>query len=449
LKLFKKLFNGESVAEWKNGYGAIVDKANMEKLVAEFRLALEEKRKAFAVAQKLEWEKFQIGKTAEPRLTAMRHIHYVEDHRSLTPDGTILSVAEDAQLSDFAPLLAGNDSAPQISVRWDDGMRARINLFEPRTQSAYASQGRMIVRIDGEPSAVRVDAALKRLSTDLGLDTRIATPEDLELTYLKKMAYVRKVDQTKEWSDLLRDSSKLTKADQVKELRGFWNLQLGVDDVTKLPNYRPAGIRDASFNLSSPDAGSVRYYRFDLDGKEDTKALKKLKLFHTPTYGGGSVSSFFRAAIGSNNSLVSTTEKLRIGIPVRGASPGADFGTGGAAYVFTRLKTSVKAQGIYWKATKHLKRMDAISYGGDKFGRTIGTFVSENRVSTIPEWQSISKISNNETIFKSNLSLLDDLEAIVVSSESERAEVLSILREVGVDELADGTPVVDLVKVAR
>lgn len=55
--------------------------------------------------------------------------------------------------------------------------------------------------------------------------------------------------------------------------------------------------------------------------------------------------------------------------------------------------------------------------------------------------------SSNETILKHSITLLDNLEAIVVGSQSERMQVLAVFKKHGIPKLTDDRKVEDIVLV--
>lgn len=111
-------------------------------------------------------------------------------------------------------------------------------------------------------------------------------------------------------------------------------------------------------------------------------------------------------------------------------SPDSDLATEGGSYFFTRTLPKDKAinrRGFVWKAT-HLRRLDAISYSEDLYGRTTDDLPLHARHSTPRQWEEISERPSNETIFKDGMSLFEALEHIVVY-EDEYEKVMKVLRE--------------------
>ena len=67
------------------------------------------------------------------------------------------------------------------------------------------------------------------------------------------------------------------------------------------------------------------------------------------------------------------------------------------------------------------------------------------RGSTLDEWKEFSDRSGNETILKYNVTLLDNVQAIVVNNETERKQLLDVWKKHGIATLPDGRKVADVI----
>jgi hypothetical protein len=183
--------------------------------------------------------------------------------------------------------------------------------------------------------------------------------------------------------------------------------------------------------------------------------MKDYRLYHDPTFGGGTTVGLLEAALPSNRMLASTAEKIRAGITRKGAgSPGPDIASGGGQYVFTRIRNVAPGSGsldtrpgIYFKQ-RNLARLDAISYGGDKYGQTLGdNYVHSNRASDVDGWKAYSRDnpSGNETIFKHGLHLLEEMDYLRAESPSHRLEILAVFKKNGIANLPDGRKIEDVI----
>ncbi|MFW6344775.1 MAG: phage minor head protein [Halomonas sp.] len=318
--------------------------------------------------------------------------------------------------------------------RWEadvDGVRVE---YWGQDQDLFAMTGRLrITAPGGDPaSSAQVYATLERL----GIDTSRPSPLDQEELYLRQMAYIRR----KGWTTL--DKALAKQEDQskrIQRLKAHLKKETGVD-VSGLPSYRPEGRREAF------DNGHVRRYRADLHGKEWEDFKEGHRLIHQ-NYTSMSTADLVDTVLNSGGKMITTTEKLRRGIPLAGLSPKQDLRTGGANYFFTRIKPRGEADntpGFIWKADQ-VARTDAISYDGDKFGKTRDGFVLRKRKSTVEEYRDAATKGSNETIFKNGLSLFDGLEAIRVTSEQERQAILATFRKHGYDRWPDGRELEEVV----
>ena len=102
--------------------------------------------------------------------------------------------------------------------------------------------------------------------------------------------------------------------------------------------------------------------------------------------------------------------------------------------------------GLYFKK-RLLRRMDAVSYDHDAYGRVTDDYVASRRGSTPEDWKSFARQSGNETILKNSVMLLDDIELIVTGSDAERKRTLASFTKRGIRRLPDGREVEKVVVV--
>jgi len=338
----------------------------------------------------------------------------------------------------------------QYEITFPDGTRA---IYRPwNDQNLYAQRGEFELILSDTPDPKELEKAMEYMEA-INLSASVATPEDAELLYLHKQAYVTKTDSADPaYKKMIQelDARSASKDERIREMRSFWERKLGVKDLTKLPGYDPMGQYQLGFLDPKKEAGYRQQYRFDISEADLEKQMKGYGLQHQIT-GGKDLVSFLETAIQSNGTMVSTIEKLRAGVPVSGMSPEEDMRTGGASYFFTRIKKLPTAggsseKGIYFKKGL-LRRMDAISYGKDCYGRVTDDHVTANRGSTPTEWKAFSKRTGNETIFKNSVTILDNIELIVAGSEKEKKSILAVFQKLGITKLPDGRAVKDIVLV--
>ena len=286
----------------------------------------------------------------------------------------------------------------------------------------------------------------------LGLKAGAGTPQDAELLYLHKQAYVSKVARDPEYQQVITwSAARPARRSASRPCVGSGSARLGVKDLTRMPGYDPLGEHQVAFKVPGKSAGYRHQYRFDLSEEDLEQQMKGYGLFHSLT-NGRDMPTFIDTVLGNNGAMVSTVEKMRAGIPVGGMSPVSDMGTGGATYVFTRIRKLPTAggrsreAGLYFKK-RLLLRQDAISYNRDAFGKVQDDYVTSHRGSTPAEWKQFARNGGNETIFKYSVTLLDNLETIVVSKEADRRRLLDVFQRRGVREMPDGRRVEDVVLV--
>ena len=195
--------------------------------------------------------------------------------------------------------------------------------------------------------------------------------------------------------------------------------------------------------------------RFDMSDEDIEEKMKGHGLFHALT-NDSDMADFVDRVLTNNGAMVSTTEKMRAGIPVGGASPGIDMDTGGASYFFTRImrvptkrsKKIRKHSGFYFKK-RLLRRQDAVSYSHDAYGKVTPEYIEKYRQSSVSYWKRFARDEDggNETLFKNSVTLLDNIDVIVAKDTEERRAILRALRKHGVTELADGRRITDIVMV--
>jgi hypothetical protein len=334
-----------------------------------------------------------------------------------------------------------SDPGEAYLVRGKDGLTIRYTPWSGN--SYYALKGYLEVSAPGSATPALVDELLTRVTGLSGVQTRVAATADQEWMYLQKHAYMLKLDNQPGWAAVCRAA---TVEERVAKGREFWAKRLGVSDVTKLPDYDPAGVQATAFRDDSLRAGVRNQYRFDMSQKDLEQSMPGYGLYHSVTQGGG-VAQFVEAAMGGNGAMAATVEKIRVGIPVGGLSPESDLGTGGGNYVFTRIQANPSESGVVFKANL-LRRLDAISYDGDKYGRVTDDYVRRNRHFTVSGWKDqCATSSTNETILKGTLSLLDDVDYFIVRSQAEKDQIIKAFRDSGHPKMGDGRKIEDCVKI--
>ncbi|HIF03047.1 MAG TPA: hypothetical protein EYQ84_07045 [Nitrospinaceae bacterium] len=352
-----------------------------------------------------------------------------------------------------------------------DGLEYRIDLgdgvealYKPWNDSNYyAHQGELELKITGSPNSKTIESLIDKLNK-LGLDGRLASKTDQELMYLHKQAYLIKEDMEPGYKHLINklNNSSATKEQRIKAMKTYWASKLGVNDISKLPEYNPYGEYSMSSNLArkkvfNKTAGYKNSFRFDISEKKLDSELGNLGLYHKVTNGRDMINTI-DAVLANNGAFVSTVEKIRMGVPVGGMSPLDDMGSGGASYFFTRIrrlpgrsKFSGEAYegsvGLYFKKNM-IRRLDAITYDSDMYGKVTGSTVQDYRYHNTNMYKTIGQSGrSDETIFKNSVTLLDNIEYINVYGRSNKDKLVAVFNKHGIKKLPDGRKIEDVILV--
>jgi len=366
--------------------------------------------------------------------------------------GQITVVKEDIEFSRYHH----NFTSRGLEYRIDlDGIEG---IYRPCIKENYfAHQGQLELRIVADCNPETADKLLTSLER-LRIEASFASQTGAEILYLSKQAYILKEDTSPAWKKMLRglDTGKASPAERVKAMRQYWSDKLGIEDVTKIPGYDPQGrysIMSSAWKKKR-EAGYRHQLRFDLTDDQIKRELKDYGLYHSLT-DGTDVVTVLDTILEHNGAMISTMEKMRVGVPVGGMSPGADMESGGASYFFTRIRKLPSKGGGHERSGFYLKpellrRMDAITYENDKYGRVTGNHVRQYRKTSIQDFKRIeARRSSDETIFKNEVTLFDNIQVVSVRNETERKRVLEVFRKHGVTRLPDGRRVQDIVTTAR
>ncbi|MBC8395338.1 MAG: hypothetical protein H8E08_00010 [Candidatus Marinimicrobia bacterium] len=351
-----------------------------------------------------------------------------------------------------------------------DGLEYRIDLgdgveavYKPwNDRNYYAHQGELELKITGTPNSKTIESLIDKLNK-LGLDGRLASKTDQELMYLHKQAYLIKEDIEPGYKHLMNklNNKSATKEERIKAMKTYWASKLGVNDISKLPEYNPYGEYSLSSNLArkkvfNKTAGYKNTFRFDVSAKKLEQELDGFGLYHKITRG-RDMSNTIDTVLANNGAFVSTVEKIRMGVPVGGMSPLDDMGSGGASYFFTRIRRlpgvgKFRSQqtgevGLYFKK-KMIRRLDAITYDADKYGRVTGSSVRDNRYHNLNMFKTIASSGrSDETIFKNSVTLLDNIDYINVYGRSDKDKLVGVFNKHGIKKLPDGRKIEDVILV--
>jgi len=334
----------------------------------------------------------------------------------------------------FATESTGKTVLHGVSLRYEaelaDG--TRVTYFPHDSKVAFAMQG--VVKIDTPGRSADATGRIFGTMNEIGLKSVRATEVDRQILYLNAFARVK----------LLRSSFKAefeaiteTGLAGVQRRLAVLKRATGIE-VDKTDGWKTVdGVRQAF--------GHGRAYQHRPDFSDaDLRSLERdIVVYHNPkglgTDSGPGVFERVKAVIDGGGVFSSLTDRYRRGVPLAGSSVSADLQTGGGDYHFTRIRGKrSQGSGLYWRASV-LKRMDAITYNSDQFGNTHTDHVDANRQGqTLDSLRSMKDFSSNETIFKGGLSVFDDLDKIVLSSESEVREAIAWMKSKGYSTWPDG-----------
>ncbi|MBU4577104.1 MAG: hypothetical protein KJ576_20990 [Proteobacteria bacterium] len=294
-----------------------------------------------------------------------------------------------------------------------------------------------------------IEEAFTRLGK-LGVDMAKAHPDYVELLYLQKQAYYRNIDREPGYAQVWGDQT-LDPGAKVKAIKEWLLAEHGIKTDGN-PLYQPNGFGTALGN------GPRNVGRFDLTPAQIKGLADKYVLVHH--LHSGTVPEALDIILNSGGSLISTLDKARRGVGPKGMSPAQDLESGGAAYVFTRVRTretcgkpgyQYDEPHLVFKATAAL-RLDSFpslsDHYGDVGGRSGNLDVVRKHRQTLPtQWRTLanSQHNSNETTFKHALNLLDDVEAIFVGSATQRQEALDVFKKHGITHVTDGRSIEDVI----
>lgn len=314
-----------------------------------------------------------------------------------------------------------------LEADMEDGTRIRL-WFDER-HGGWAIRNTVEIMTPGK-AAQDVTRLLSIVEKELGIAMNAPGMLEQEEMYLRMIARAQNKWSLLNKAELPSFADEKTVEQRVKQWRKWLSKEMGVDDITKLEGYNPFGIHEPF------DSGRRRWYLPGVDRDADWQSFfSQHSLHHSTHKTGAEFLETIDTILNGGGTMTNTTEKLRKGIPWGGLSPGSDMSSGGAEYFFTRVfnnnTSSMRAPGsIVWDS-KHVTRLDAISYDTDKYGRTTGDTVRKYKRAGADALRKLADVGNNETIFKHGLSLFDGLKHINVGSAQEAESLLQIFAKHG------------------
>lgn len=319
-----------------------------------------------------------------------------------------------------------------------DGYRV---TYVPADGNAIASRGVVMIDVDG--AGVAATGRGFQILEEIGVKaTRSTQAERLEL-YLDRIAYVRtlrnaKLEKALEAAGQIADPAARAEA----KLR-LLNADAGFD-MTQTRWWNPDGEHQAFGH------GRVMLNRPDLVDAEVQDFARTHVVYHNTSnlgVGGSPQWERLRSIIEGGGQIGSQIDRMRRGVPSFGSSVSSDHASGGANYIFTRLRprsAGLKKAGIYWNPERLMRRSDAFTYTGDRFGTVERAMQVKDRQIDPAGWRKAAASPSNETNFRDSLSVFDDVERIVFVSRAEYNEALGGMRALGYRTWPDGRALEDV-----
>lgn len=343
----------------------------------------------------------------------------------------------------FAKLNGSTGTVHGSNLRYEadlpDG--TRLTYFPHDKAVAWAMQG--IVKIDtpgrGADRTERVFSAM----ADAGINAKRASVIDRQYLYLNAFARIALLGK----GNALRIFEAIADSGEIglQKKLGMLNAATGLD-IEASDGWRQIdGVRQAFGH------GRAYQLRPDLQPQQLEDLGKTHVLFHNPQGlghdAGTGIFERLKTVIDGGGMFASLTDRVRRGVPLAGSSVSSDLATGGGDYHFTRIlsRQSAKGTGVYWRVAA-LRRMDAITYEGDMFGRTTdGAVETYRRGQTVDSFRQVARGGSNETIFKGGMSIFDDVDRVVLSSAAEVKDAIAWLKGRGYKAWPDGRKLEEVV----
>lgn len=314
-----------------------------------------------------------------------------------------------------------------------EGDGVRVRFVPDEGVNSVSSRGLVHIDVDGTDLAA-AERAVATLA-ELGVTTtRTSQGQRLGL-YLDKLANLRGLKDAKlraAWEKLdampdeaARNAAKLAKLNQVV---GY--------DLTRSPHWNPDGVYQAFGH------GRTLQMRPDLDTPEMARFEQSTTVYTNVTgLGVGAGSDQWERLLGAIDGggiLSSQVERARRGLRSTGSSVASDHQSGGANYIFTRLlPSSSRSPGVYFKP-RILRRIDAVSYGSDRYGSVDVDTQRRYRGVDAESFLRHAGSGGNETNFRDGISLFDDLDRIVFRTQAEARRAIADMKARGYTTWPDG-----------
>jgi len=296
----------------------------------------------------------------------------------------------------------------------------------PEGVPPYALQGLMTVTAKGNKlNGPELSDIIEKTGETLHIDTGPATQSDMELTWLRKMAFLYKaIDR-----DILLSCHDMPQEEERRYLIDVISERTGVNDITQLASYDPVPEMGNMYKKDSPFPvkGGWGYFKAPLLELEP-----ELNNYYPFTYLHGNLKEILSSILDKEGLLCSRMERERLGVNNHGVG-GLDMFSGGADYVFCHLEQDIHAGDLVFKP-ELLNRLDQIGHRSDQWGQ-VTPEADHTRI--IPD--DYHKNYMYEVMFKNSVNLLDYLERINVRSREEKEDIINLFKDRGFTSFGDKT----------
>ena len=315
-----------------------------------------------------------------------------------------------------------------------DGVRMR---FQSRQDvSVDAQQGLLRLEIDNwTGDTQQIEKALTALRA-MGLELNNADEQQLELLYWRQLRATmnkRKLDAkwTKIQSTLNNVNASMSVDEELAAYRAAFSDGYSTDTVDNFVKKKGFLPQIGSFSGNGEvKNGRPWWYRPDMDIVKLKSAANNTLLRHSMhDYGA-------HESVGKTGFLP-TEERFRVlGKWIGGMSSSDDQHKGSSSYLFFRQNQPISSSSVYLEPTEYF-RTSNYSFKSDEFGNS----KLKSQQSPYDLWKTTNySNSDNETMVKSGISLLDGMAVMVVYDENTRQKIIQHYADMGVTEIR-GIPV--------
>lgn len=255
---------------------------------------------------------------------------------------------------------------------------------------------------DKAPGAVGDD--LFRVMDELGVNSKRATPLDLEQTYLEKHYFAR--------HETIPESGGKSQQDHIASMKADLSKKTGYP-IDRSPHYNPEGI-DNGFGH-----GHRAFRRADLD--KGLNGFDKWRFSHNA----GNPLTVFKKIFSEGGMFAPKTDWARRGKDFAsvGMSPETDMARGGGNYLYTTLKEGTTRGQFHWKGDTVARRLDIRNHGHDPVGSIDPSIKRPLKPNRPEDWDTY------ETVIKNGLSFFTD--GFTFNAGSKRSELIDWIKAQG------------------